>query len=65
MEHLTQSSRGAASRDLAAELVETAAYDLAGSQASPRVARLTLTSAEVAQMAGVVQGVSDDAGRVC
>lgn len=55
LEHLPQSSRGTAILNVAAELIETAAYDLAGLETSPRVARLILMSAEVARVASVVR----------
>ena len=55
MEHLPQSDRGTAMLNVAAELIETAAYDLAGLETSPRVARLILMSAEVARVAAGVR----------
>jgi hypothetical protein len=59
LDHLPQSDRGTAILNMAAELIETAAYDLAGLETSPRVARLILMSAEVARVAAVVR---DDRG---
>jgi hypothetical protein len=56
LEHLPQSSRGTAILNVAAELIETAAYDLAGLETSPRVARLILMSAELARVAAGVRG---------
>jgi hypothetical protein len=56
LEHLPQASRGTAILNVAAELIETAAYDLAGLETSPRVARLILMSAEVARVAAGVRG---------
>ncbi len=55
LELLPQSDRGTATLDVAAELIETAAYDLAGFETSPRVARLILMSAELARVAAGVR----------
>lgn len=60
MDDLPQSERSTAMLNAAAELIETAAYDLAGLQTSPRVARLMLMSAEVARAATIVR---DDQAR--
>jgi hypothetical protein len=61
LEHLPQSSRGTAILNVAAELIETAAYDLAGLETSPRVARLILMSAELARVAAGVRGEGEGA----
>ena len=65
LEHLPESRRGPAILSLAAELIETAAYDLAGLETSLRVARLILMSAEVSRVATVMRDNASDMRRIC
>ena len=59
LEDMPKAERGGACLDVAAALIESAAYDLAGLQASARVARLILMAAEVSRMAASVQSQAD------
>ena len=49
--HLAPEDRATALLRVAADLIETSAYGLAGFQASTRIARLILMSAEVSRVA--------------
>jgi hypothetical protein len=55
IENLPERERGVSSLAAAAKLVETAAYDLAGGDNAPRVARLILLSDELSRVAAFVR----------